>query len=59
MNVIKHTILLLDSAKPIRQPSRRLKVKNDQEVKRQNMDLVQKGMVEPTDETWFSHLVVV
>ena len=48
-DVIEHSIPLLDSTRPTRQPPRRLGLEKDQEVERQVADLVQRGMVEPAD----------
>ena len=53
-DLVQHSIPLLDGTKPIRQPPRRLGAEKDREVEEQVAQLVQKGMVEPTDGSWSS-----
>ena len=58
-DLVQHSIPLLDGTKPIRQPPRRLGAEKDKEVEEQVAQLVQKGMVEPTDGSWSSPVVLV
>lgn len=58
-NLVSHEIPVVQGTNPVRQPPRRLGMEKDQEVERQVKDLVAKGMVEPTDSSWSSPVVLV
>ena len=58
-DVIEHSIPLLESTHPIRQPPRQLGLKKNREVEREVADLVQRGMVELADRVWSSPVVLV
>ena len=58
-DLVQHSIPLLEGTKPIRQPPRRLGAEKDKEVEDQVAQLVEKGMVEPTDGSWSSPVVLV
>ena len=58
-DLVQHSIPLVDGTKPIRQPPRRLGAEKDKEVEEQVAQLVQRGMVEPTDGSWSSPVVLV
>ena len=49
IDLVHHSIPLAEGTKPIRQPPRRLGAEKDREVDEQVAQLVQRGMVEPTD----------
>lgn len=58
-SLVSHSIPVEPGTNPIRQPPRRLGVEKDLEVERQVADLVRKGMVESTDSSWSSPVVLV
>ena len=58
-DLVQHSIPLVEGTKPIRQPPRRLGAEKDKEVEEQVAQLVQRGMVEPTDGSWSSPVVLV
>ena len=58
-DLVQHSIPVVEGTKPIRQPPRRLGAEKDREVEEQVAQLVQRGMVEPTDGSWSSPVVLV
>ena len=58
-DLVQHSIPVVEGTKPIRQPPRRLGAEKDREVEEQVTQLVQRGMVEPTDGSWSSPVVLV
>ena len=58
-NLVSHSIPVEPGTQPIRQAPRRLGAEKDQEVERQVGELVDKGLVEPTDSAWSSPVVLV
>ena len=58
-SLAQHSIPLVDGTKPIRQPPRRLGAEKDKEVEEQVTQLVERGLVEPTDGSWSSPVVLV
>ena len=58
-NLVSHSIPVEPGTQPIRQAPRRLGAEKDQEVERQVGELVEKGLVEPTDSAWSSPVVLV
>ena len=58
-DLVKHSIPLIEGARPIRQPPHRLGPLKEAEADRQVTDLLEKGLIEPANGAWSSPVVMV